>query len=223
MLLDSWLQIDEQRVSRKYIVPYRVRFELNRLYLAELQQLKTNNFSVTISANKLINLRYYVWLAHQNLEELPLIFLTNYVQNEQNISMVKSIISFEGKISQQIPQSVCYNSLLIDQILPIHQWLIEQIIKQLTWKTQNYSLLIAVILSLIITAGLIFIVEIILFLPILIKLLTAVGLEIGLTYFIHYLLSHQVKAWIEQQLRFGLLSSQIRRRKIGLKLLSILG
>ena len=219
MLLDSWLQIDEQRVSRKYIVPYRVRFELNRLNLAELQQLKTNNFSVTISASKLINLRYYVWLAHQNLEELPLIFLTNYVQNEQNIS----IISFEGKISQQIPQSVCYNSLLIDQILPIHQWLIEQIIKQLTWKTQNYSLLIAVILSLIITAGLIFIVEIILFLPILIKLLTAVGLEIGLTYFIHYLLSHQVKAWIEQQLRFGLLSSQIRRRKIGLKLLSILG
>ena len=219
MLLDSWLQIDEQRVSRKYIVPYRVRFELNRLNLAELQQLKTNNFSVTISASKLINLRYYVWLAHQNLEELPLIFLTNYVQNEQN----KSIISFEGKISQQIPQSVCYNSLLIDQILPIHQWLIEQIIKQLTWKTQNYSLLIAVILSLIITAGLIFIVEIILFLPILIKLLTAVGLEIGLTYFIHYLLSHQVKAWIEQQLRFGLLSSQIRRRKIGLKLLSILG
>lgn len=223
MLLDSWLQIDEQRVSRKYIVPYRVRFELNRLYLAELQQLKTNNFSVTISANKLINLRYYVWLAYQNLEELPLIFLTNYVQNEQNISMVRTIISFEGKISQQIPQSVCYNSLLIDQILPIHQWLIEQTIKQLTWKTQNYSLLIAVILSLIITAGLIFIVEIISFLPILIKLLTAVGLEIGLTYCIHYLLSHQVKAWIEQQLRFGLLSSQIRRRKIAFKLLSILG
>ncbi len=223
MILDSWLQIDEQRVSRRYNAPYQVRFELDRHHLTELQQLKTNNLPLAISANKLTNLRYYVWLTYQNLEESPLIFLTNYVQNKQNISVVKSIVSLEGKIYQQIPHYACYNSLFIDKILPIHQWLINQLIEQLSWTTKNYSLLISVIFSLIITAGFILIIEMLLSLPILITLLVIVGFWLGLTYCIHYLLTHQVKAWVGQQLRLGLFSSQVKRRKIGLRLISILG
>ena len=223
MILDSWLQIDEQRVSRRYIVPYRVRFELNHDHLTELQQLNTNNFPLVISANKLTNLHYYVWLTWQNPEESPLVFVTNYVQNKQNISVVKSIISLEGKVSQQIPHYACYNSLFIDEILPIHQWLINQLIDQLSWKTTNYSLLIAVILSLITTACFILIIDILLSLSILIKLLAIVLFLGGSTYYIHYLLTHQFKTWIGQQLRFGWFSSQVKRRRIGLKLITILG
>lgn len=223
MSLDSWLQIDEQRVSRGRIIPYRVRFDLDSRNLTEIYRVYTDNSKIQISSNKLTNLRYYALLASQNIQESPLVFATNYLQNNQKVTIVQSIISLDGKVSQQIRQDVWDSSQTREKILPLHHWLIWQMLRQLSFKIKNYSFLIALALALLVTILLIPTIQVLLDKTILLKLL-AIGLMFSLlTYSMQYLLIHQFKAWILQQLLFGFLSYPVNKRKIGLKILSLLG
>lgn len=223
MSLDSWLQIDEQRVSRGRIIPCRVRFELDAHNLAKIYRVYDDNSKIVISSNKLTNLRFYVFLASQTIEESSLVFATSYLQNEQKATIVKSIISLEGKVTQQIQQDAWYSFQIRNKVIPLHHWLIWQILQQLSFKTKDYSQLIAVVMSLSIVTLLLPIIWTLLAHIKSVKLLLIFAIWVILQYLIKYLLEHQFKSWISQELLCGFLSSKVKRRAIGLKILSILG
>jgi hypothetical protein len=226
-LLDSCIHIDEERVSRRRIVPRRVRFELNREILAQIEQAQESDTKIVLSANKLTNLRYYALLACHFEERSPLLFSTNfsdgYSQNQQSVTVVRSVIDLEGKIAQQIQRDLWQNPQLLPSVIKAHHWLIGQILAQLPLKTKNYSQKLSWALWLV-TASLatLFIWY---FLPVnyLIKLLVTFLVFGILKIATKNLIAAQLRRLILRQLLSGLLTNKVDRRRLGFKLLGILG
>lgn len=225
-LLDSFIYIDEERVSRKRIVPRRIRFELNREILSEIEQAQKNDDQMVLSANNLTNLRYYALLASHFEERSPLLFSTNfsggYSQNPKSVTVVRSVIDLEGKISQQIQRDLWQNPQLLPIVIKAHHWLIGQILAQLPLKTKNHTQKLFGALWLVtafIATSFIWY-----FLPVnhLIKILVAVLVFGILKIATKNLITAQLRRWILHQLLLGFLTSRVDKRRIGLKLLGIL-
>jgi len=226
-LLDSCIYIDEERVSRRRIVPRRIRFELNREILSEIEQARKNDAQIVLSANNLTNLRYYALLASHFAERSLLLFSTNfsegYLQNPKSVTVVGSVIDLQGKISQQIQLDLWQNPQLLPRVIKAHHWLIGQILAQLPLNTKNHTQKLSWALCLV-TA---FIPTLFIwyFLPVnhLIKLLVAILVFGVLKITTKNLITAQLKRFILHQLLLGFLTNRVDRRRIGFKLLGILG
>lgn len=228
-LIDSCIHIDEERVSRRRIAPRRVRFELNREILAQIEQAQKSDAQILLSANKLTNLRYYALLALHFKERSPLLFSTNfsggYSQNQQSVTVVRSVIDLEGKIAQQIQRDLWQNPQLLPSVIKAHHWLIGQIIAQLPLETKNYSQKQKLSWALWLVTAFVATLFIWYFLPVnyLIKLLVTFLVFGILKIAAKNLITAQLRRLILRQLLSGFFTNRVDRRRIGFKLLDFLG
>lgn len=236
-ILNSCIRIEEIRINRRVTIPHQIHFYLNSDILQHIEQAEAINHKLILSPANLANLRYYALI--NSLEKLdplylsrflpvslgrsPLTFSSNYraTSCQQPLTLFRSVIDLEGKISQQIPQQLWDNPLLLERISQAHYWLISEILDRLPLKQKNCSsrfiyccfLLIAIAASTAIWY----------FFSGNILLNLAIGCTIFclLTYFKKSLVK-QVRTWIICQLVTGFLASSTKKRQLSLNLLSLI-
>ena len=220
-MLDSCIYINQERVSRRHIIPNGVRFYLNQDYLREIKQAQTKRLEIKLSPYLLADFRYYILVERQSHIPSEITFSTYYQQDTHEIAKVKSTISVEGKICQQICHDDWKNSQLLQVIINAHYWLIEQMFNQLPLEKKDASKWLSWYIALILT---ILVAPFIFYLfntGILLKLLTILLFlllwqELSKSFLIVYL-----RRWILFQLLFGIFSYRSKNRKIGFDLLAI--
>jgi VIT1/CCC1 family predicted Fe2+/Mn2+ transporter len=232
MTNDSYIHIDEQRVNRRQFIPWGVRFELDSNNLIEINLARENNTKIQLSKNTLTNLRYYLFCAsqvHQRLLEhklitasTELVFTTNYLKQRESISVIRSVINLEGKITQTIQYDLWQNSAQFNKLLNIHHWLIVQIMTQLPLKSQNYLEPLSWGLSLIIAAIAGLLIFYLFSANILFKIILIVLSLLIIKTTIKYLLKFKIKQWIIERLLFGFLGQGARKRNLALQIINIL-
>ena len=231
MSLESYIYIDEKRVGRQEFVPCGVRFELNPSNLIDINLAQENSAQLKLSSDRLTNLRYYALLSSQANKQLSpgyalpsqLVITTNYLQQEKSISVIRSVINFEGKIIQKIEHNLWQNTQLLNNLLNAHYWLSSQILSQLSLKPKNYLEFSS--------WGFSFILIVLVALPIFYWLSVNYFIKIILiifSFFIFkkstkYLLKDKLKTWVLNQLLFGFLSRGVKKRKFAFQILTILG
>lgn len=231
-LLNSCIQVEEARISRRSTIPCQVNFKLNSDILYRLEQIRLNKQQFILSPINLTNLRYYVLLNYSLKDTLSpiysfqsdLTFSTSYLypDKEEFVTLVRSEINLSGKISQQIKQDWEQETQFYNRILDAHYWLIAQIIAQLplksnyhkSWLFYSFWLSIEIIIVLIICY----------FLPFnfLSTILLNLSIIIILNLCLKYIIKKYIKLWLLDNLNHGWLSNNYRKRKIGFKLLSLM-
>ncbi len=155
--------------------------------------------------------------------ERTLTFLTHYWQDGEKITVIRSVISLNGKISQQIRRDCLENPQLLPKLIRVHYWLILQMIAQLPFSASKFinwlPQLILVIFNTIAAAA------IISYLPStwLIKLLSIAIIFISSNLSLKSLLKLYIKPWILRQLIDGCFADSVRSRQLGLELLKAIG
>ncbi len=154
-ILNSCIRIDRANINHKLSIPRQIVFRFNPEILSQIEQAKENNYKFTLSPRNLADLRYYVLLNYFLTEQLnfndrlhrsklvsiersPLIFTSSYLFSpNQSKNVVRSIITSEGQISQQIQQDLWQSPQLLPKVIDAHHWLILQILSQLPLKVNN--------------------------------------------------------------------------------------
>lgn len=221
-MLCECIHIDQKRLTRRRFIPQRVSFHLNQDNLKQIQIARANNQQLLLSPTLLADFRYYVLLNRYDCLHSGLTFCTYYQEREQEIALVQSVISLEGKIEQQIRRDRLENPHWLDTITSIHYWSIAQMFDQLPLKPNNYSNWLFWGLTLLILIAIAFFSCQLLgiFHPLLLlALIVASWLikECSKNLLLPYL-----RAWILRQLLFGIFSYRSGMRKIGFELLSLI-
>lgn len=228
-LSDSCIHLDERRISRRRMIPCGVYFELNRDILAEIDLAQKNCDRIELSDEKLTNLRYYALLSFIEYRRFgyhhtsELVFSTNYLRHGKQVTVVRSVINPEGKITQQIQENLWQNLPLCDRLIQAHYWLIFQILTQLPLPIKNYNRLLSWTFALMVTVASAIPIFYWLSLSWFIKILLLILLLVLFKIVYQYLLAKLIRLWILHQLVFGFLANGTKKRHIGLKLLSIFG
>jgi hypothetical protein len=228
-LLNSCIQIKSTKISRTAAVPHQVCFCLNSQLLEQITRLQAHQTNFALSPTNLANLRHYALLNLSPAQQSPftqsgLTFATEYSSEgyQGSVGLLRSVISLEGKISQQIQQELVTNPPLLHQISQAHYWLIAEILVQLPLKSKAwYYWLVFSCLAIAIILINIFIWYLIPlnYLP---KLLVCLSIFLFLTLVAKNLITKQLKPWIIDQLRQGILAKSTMGRKLGLTFLSFL-
>lgn len=155
--VNSCIQVKELRISRRSSIPNQVDFHLDSNLIAQIEWIQENNYKLILSPSNLANLRYYtllnspleeigIYLWHSNkfssVPRSPLTFSTNYSfsPSQKSVTLFRSVIDFDGKISQQINHDLWQNPQLLSQISQAHYWLISEILDQLPLKHKKPNL-----------------------------------------------------------------------------------
>lgn len=162
--INSCIQVQEVRISRKVTIPHQVNFCLDANLIRQIEWIQNNEYQLVFSSSNLASLRYYV-LFHLPLEQIgidpggssaslfmprsPLTFSTAYsFDNSQSApTLFRSFIDLEGNISQQIHQDLWQDYQLLLTISQAHYWLVLEILAQLPWKSSNQQLWFILICS----------------------------------------------------------------------------
>lgn len=215
-LTDSLINIQQQLTSKRS-VPTQISFHFTESSLKAISNTRQNLKRLHLSSELLTELRYYSLL--QSTSSNSLTFITYYVQQERKIAVIKTVISFQGKISQQLCRSFLKNPQLLKDLVINHYWLIEEVCDRIFLKYQNKTFLSTLILSFIVTLVIApFILYFITFiLPI--KLIILIVIFLLFYWIINFILKRHFTSFILQQLLFGFLSNNTARRKSGIMLL----
>lgn len=240
-ILNSCIQVEEARISRKITIPRQVNFQLTPEIINSIEQIILNKQKLSLSSANLADLRYYAllnssiaktsnsiypksFIKQLSLEQSCLIFSTNYflVTNQNPTTVVRSVIDLTGKISQQIQQSFWHNSQLSSRVLDAHYWLILQILDQLPLKSGNrinwlfWSLFLPTIIIVNILTWY--------FLPLnyLLKIVIICTILYLSKISLRYLIEKHLKFWILHHLIYSFLGKKVYRHQFGLNLLSLI-
>jgi hypothetical protein len=227
--LNSCIQIKSTKINRTSAVPHQICFRLNSQLLEQIAHLQAHQTKLALSPTNLADLRHYALLNLSPGQQSPftqsgLTFATQYsFENDQgSVSLLKSVIGLEGKISQQIQQELLANPPLLHQIFQAHYWLIAEILAQLPLKSKAwYSWLVVSCLAI---AIMLINISIWYLIPLNYppKLLVCLSIFLLLTSVARTLITKQLKPWIIYHLLQGILAKSTMRRKLGLNFLSFL-
>lgn len=219
-MLSSCIYINREQISRRHIIPNGVRFYLNQDYLREIKQAQTQKVQISLSAYLLADFRYYILIERQSHISSDITFSTYYQQDDQEIAKIKSTISVEGKIKQQICHNDWQDSQLLKEITNAHHWLIQEMLSQLPLEKKGYSKWLSWGIALIITVLAVPLVLLLnvsdLFKILLIIILFFLSQQLSKSFLIAYL-----RNWILSQLLFGVFSYRSKDRKVGFDLLAL--
>ncbi|MBE9166302.1 hypothetical protein IQ238_01715 [Pleurocapsales cyanobacterium LEGE 06147] len=221
-MLCECIHIDRKRLNRHRFIPQRISFHFNKDNLKEFQEARAKNQQLLLSPALLADFRYYVLLNQYNYFQSGLTFCTYYQEREQEIAIVQSVISLEGKIEQQIRRDRLDNSCWLNSIISIHYWSLAQMFDQLPLQPTNYSdwLFWGLALPIIIAIAFFSFQLLDIFPPILLLALIVVSWLFQKCS--KNLLLPYLRTWILRQLLFGIFSYPSGRRKIGFELLSLI-
>ncbi|MGL5940574.1 MAG: hypothetical protein ACRC2S_09340 [Waterburya sp.] len=229
--LNSCIQIMEVKINRRLTLPRQINFRLNADILKQIEYIKAQNQQLKLSKSKLTTLRYYT-LLNSSLESKanlvqerlsPLNFTTSYIfSDNQQLTVIRSLIDVKGQISQQIQQDLWHNPQLLERVVDAHHWLIGQILIQLPLKTPRLILLLLhlllAIVWVIVTMYLWY------FLPLnnSVKILIIFCLFYLAKKHLITLIKQQVKTYFLKAMFKGLLANTTQKRQIALNILSTL-
>lgn len=234
-LLNSCIRLEETRISRRITVPSQVYFDLNSLVLEDIERIKRSTHKVVLTPSKLANLRYYILLNF--LEQIPLArfcatktfiarsplaFSTNYQFSDRRspITLFRSTIEPEGKISHQIPQQLWEDPQLLQRISQAHYWLIAEILTQLPLKGDRRVIWLAraglILITILIVIAIYYFWSLNVWWLLVIASslfygIKIIWIEIGLQYF---------KILIIYHILYGLLANSTKKRQIGFSILN---
>lgn len=227
-LLNSCIELKFIRISPKVTIPHQVCFRLDGKLLEQIAHNQAHQVKLAVSATNLANLRHYTllnlpWSQPSTCAQSGLTFSTEYsLDNQQPSILFRSIISLEGKISQQIKQELAQNPSLLKQISQAHYWLIAEILAQLPFKSKaGYSWLLvgfSAIAMVVINILIWYLIP----LNYLTKLSICLGIFLLLKLLLTRLIKHPLQYWIIYRLLDGLSATSVFKRRIGLKVLSFL-
>lgn len=227
--LNSCIQIKSTKISRTNPVPYQICFRLNSQLLAHIAHIQAHQTKLVLSPTNLANLRHYALLNLSPRQRSPftqsgLTFATEYsfTDDQGSVCLLKSVISSEGKITQQIQQELVANPPLLHQISQAHYWLIAEILGQLPLESKAwYSWLVVSCLAIaimLINISIWYLIPLN-YLP---KLIVCLSIFLLLTLVAKTLITKQLKPWIIYHLLQGIFAKNTMGRKLGLTFLSFL-
>lgn len=228
--VNSCIQVKERRISQRSSIPNQVYFHLDSSLIAQIEWIQKNNYKLILSPNNLANLRYYT-LLNTPLEEIdiylwrsakfssvlrsPLTFSTNYLfpDSQQPVTLFRSVIDLDGKISQQINHDLWQNPQLLSQISQAHYWLIAEILEQLPLKHKKQNIWLVTSQYLILISAISLIINYFFGINYLLTSLTLVGiilfLNINLKKLKPIILYHVIVNFLTRNIRLRPISWQI--------------
>ena len=221
--IDSLISIKKEQITSEIEIPVQIHFNLTKSSLKQISDRRRSLKRLQLSSELLAELRYYSLFRNSGNLKIPLTFTTYYVQQQQKIAVIKTVISLQGKISQQVCRSFLGNPQLLKNLVVNHYWLIDKIDDRIYFKYKNKSFLLTLILSsiicLIIAPFLLYFLNI--SLPI--KLIIIIVIFLLLYWIINLTFKKHLTSFIWQQLLFGFLSKNAARRRLGFILLRYFG
>jgi hypothetical protein len=221
-MISECIQIEQIRLTRQRIVPQSISFNLNQVNLEKIELAQASKQQLYLSSTLLADLRYYALLNQDNCCQLELTFRTYYQQQQEKIAVLESVISLDGKIIQQIRSDYLSNISLLKNLTNAHSWLIIEILKQLSLKSKNYSILISISLALVITLLSAYASLVLFSVSFSIQIVGLVTIFTCIKNCSQYWFLPYLRNLIICQLLFGFLSSHSKRRNIGFELLRVL-
>ncbi len=151
--LESYIQFDRERITRKREVFHSIRFHLDKDILLKIQQARETGDCLYVSRQLLADLRYYALIDGENHLQSGLTFYTYYLQGGSEEALMRSVISTDGDIFHQIQSDCLKRPHFCRQIASAHYWLIAQLLSQLrleaivklNWLSRSLSWLIAAV------------------------------------------------------------------------------
>ena len=229
--LNSCIEIESDRVSRRVTIPRRVKFKLTPEVIEGVLHLKASKGNLKLSSRQITNLRYYALLnsclqdesRYQHCQPLELVFSSNMPTGDRfSATAIRSTINSSGKISQEIQQDLWQDSYLRSPAIEVHYWLIKEILRQIPLSKRDRASVLILFCWLPIAIA--FSVLLWFCLPLfwLFKAIFTIVAIVLSKMFLNYLIINRFKLWILKQLSNGVFSLNNRRRKIGFDLLSFI-
>lgn len=222
-LIDSLIRVKTEQVTLGIDIPTGINFYLTNTDLKNIIQNKLALKKIKLSPELLADFRYYSLLANHNSCQLPLSFTTYYVTEKEEKAVISSVISLQGKISQQICRHFLDNPQLLNELLVSHYWIIEQICDRLKIKYNNKTFFLVLAITLITTIVIVPLIFYSLSLTWIIELIISVVLILLLAWLSQLLLRKKLSSVILSQLLFGFLAKNTKRRHLGFMLLRYFG
>jgi hypothetical protein len=221
--LDPHVAIARERIARSQVLCHGVRFHLDKDILAEIQRARETGRSVTISGQLLADLRVWALLGRENYPTSSLVFSTYYQQGDAEEALMRSTISPDGNILNQIRADCLERPDFCDNIAAAHYWLIAQLLGQLPlgairrfhWLPWGLSVVIVAVGVLPFIGLLVQVSPWLLIVPIVLIGLLQIVLRPLLVW-----LFPTLGCWQQRQLLSGLLSRQGWRRAIARRILA---
>ena len=129
--LEGYITMERERISRSRILFHGIRFNLDKDVLLQIQYAKDTNRRLEISPEFLADLRHYTLIDGENSLQSGLTFCTYYGNGKAKEALIRTVISLDGDIMQQIKRDCLENHHFYRQIATCHYWLIEQLLSQL--------------------------------------------------------------------------------------------
>ncbi len=151
--LDDCVQVVKEKDESGKLVIYGFDFYLNSQLIAIAKAVQQGNSTIKIS-NKLLNyFRYYALFGQGKSLDMGIIFCTFYQKNHVSQGVIRSFISLDGDIIQQVCDECLESPQLTLDIINIHYWLINCLIAELRLKISNKFDVISWLLSLLTVGG----------------------------------------------------------------------
>ena len=221
-LSDTFISYKEEQITLKIKAISQISFNLNSQDLEQIIDYKKDRNRLHLSSKLLTELRYTVLLQSYNNLQFPLSFTTCYVQQQQKVAVIKSVVDLQGKITQYLCRSFLDRPYLLNDLAIAHYWLIEQICDRLPLEYHHKGSLFTTILSLVIVLILAPLLLYFISVNWIIKLLLLVAMFCFLKIIFDFAFKKYLASFIFKQLTFGLLSKNISGKNLGFKLLSYL-
>ena len=238
--INSCIQIEEARISRRATRPHQVYFCLDSDLIRQIEWVKANNHKLILSSRNLANLRYYAlvnspleqiglvhpwrWAKLSSLRRSPLIFTTDYLfpNSQQPLTLFRSVIDLEGKISQQIHQDLWQNKLLLPKISQAHYWLILEILAQLPLERKNRYLWLIISCCSLIASMICLVIYYFFSLSYLLNVAISIIIILILNISLKKTITRQLKPLIIHHLIAGFGVKSVKVRRIGLQILNFI-
>ena len=140
--LNDCIEIESDRLSRRLTIPRQVNFKLTPEAIARLQDFKFDRRNIELDSRQITDLRYYALLnssllnKNNTYQQSGLTFSSCLPIGDRPSSIaIRSKIDLSGRISQEIQQDLWQNSQLLSQVMEVHYWLIEEILRQIPLST----------------------------------------------------------------------------------------
>lgn len=129
--LEGYITMERERISPSRILFHGIRFNLDKDVLLQIQYAQETSRRLEISPELLADLRHYSLIDGENPFQSGLTFCTYYGSGKSKEALIRTVISLDGDIMQQIKGDCLESPHFCRQIAASHYWLIEQLLTQL--------------------------------------------------------------------------------------------
>ncbi|NES46499.1 hypothetical protein, partial [Moorena sp. SIO2C4] len=120
MNIDSYINIEQEQITRSRVLFHSIRFDLNQDILTKIKQAQETGHGLDISGELLSDLRHLALLDWENRLQSGLTFSTYYLPVDRAQALMRSVIALDGEILHQIKRDCLENPDFCCQIADAH-------------------------------------------------------------------------------------------------------